>query len=75
MLKKVFIAATACLVLAVAAVSVAPAPVQAGSGCYKAAKAKYATDSKTRHAYRKACKAHYKAYAGKKHHHWFKKAS
>jgi hypothetical protein len=74
MLKKVFIAATACLVLAVAAVAVAPAPVQAGSGCYKAAKAKYGTDWKARHAYREACKGHYKVYASKKHH-WFKKAS
>jgi hypothetical protein len=53
---------------------VAPAPVQAGSGCYKAAKAKYPGDGKARHAYRKECKGHYKVYASKKHH-WFKKAS
>lgn len=72
MLKKVFIAGIAALVLSVAAVAVAPAPVQAASGCFKAAKAKYATDRKARHAYRSACKGHHKVHASKKHH-WFKK--
>jgi hypothetical protein len=72
MLKKVFIAGVAALALAVTAVAVAPAPVQAGHGCFKAAKAKYSSDRKDRHAYRKACKGHHKVHASKKHH-WFKK--
>mgnify|MGYP000423234453 CR=1 FL=1 len=37
-------------------------------------RAKFGTDYKARHAYRKECKGHYKIYASKKHH-WFKKAS
>ncbi len=62
MLKKVFLAAAAATILASAIVTMAPAPVQAGkSGCHKAAKAQYPTDRKARKAYRKACKAEYKA--------------
>ena len=62
MLKKVFLAAAAAMILAGATVTMAPAPAQAGkSGCHKAAKAKYPHDRKARKAYRKACKADFKA--------------
>jgi len=59
MLKKVFLAAAASLIVAGATMTMAPTPAQAGSGCHKAA-------SK---AERKACKAHHKAHkkAHKKH--------
>ena len=60
MLKKVFLAAAASLILAGATMTMAPIPAQAGSGCHKAATK----------AERKACKAHHKAYkkAHRKHH-------
>ena len=62
MLKKVFLAAAAATILAGATVTMAPAPAQAfKSGCHKAAKAQYPHDRKARKAYRKACKAEYKA--------------
>ena len=62
MLKRVFLAAAAATILAGATVTMAPAPAQAGkSGCHKAAKAQYPTDRKARKAFRKACKADYKA--------------
>ena len=62
MLKKVFLAAAAATILAGTAVTMAPAPAQAfKSGCHKAAKAKYPDDRKARKAFRKACKADYKA--------------
>jgi predicted metal-dependent phosphoesterase TrpH len=75
MLKKLFLAGAAALILAGATVTLAPAPVQAGhSGCLKAAKAKYPGDWKVRQAYRKECKAQYKVYStAHKTHHWFKK--
>ena len=73
MLKKVFLAAAASLVGATAAMVCAPA--MAGSGCHKAAKAAYPHDRKARHAYKKECKAHYKAWkkTHKHHHHLFGK--
>jgi hypothetical protein len=37
-------------------------PAEAASGCLKAAKAKFPGDHKSRVAYRKECRAHYKAY-------------
>jgi hypothetical protein len=62
MLKKVFLAAAAAIILAGATVTMAPAPAQAfKSGCHKAAKAKYPHDRKARKAYKKACKASFKA--------------
>jgi hypothetical protein len=76
MLKKVFLVAAASLVLAGATMTMSPAPAMAcHSGCHKAAKAKYPHNWKARHAYVKACKAHYKAWkkAHKKHHHLFGK--
>jgi hypothetical protein len=40
----------------------APAEASAGkTGCFKKAKAKYGVHLIKRHAYKKACKAHYKA--------------
>ena len=61
MLKKVFLAAAATLILAGATMTVAPTEVLAGkSGCFKKAKAKYGLHLIKRHAYKKACKAHYK---------------
>ncbi len=74
MLKKVFLAAAASLVLAGATMTVSSAPAMAcHSGCHKAAKAMYPHDRKARHAYVKHCKAKYKAWkkAHKKHHHLF----
>ncbi len=70
MLKKVFLAAAASLILAGATVTMAPAPALAGHHCHKAAKAMYPHDRKARHAFRKACHAHHKAWkkAHKKHH-------
>lgn len=63
MLKKVFLAAMVSVIMAGAAVSVAPQPAMAcKSGCWKAAKAKYPHDWKARHAFRKDCRAHYKAW-------------
>jgi hypothetical protein len=74
MLKKVFLAAAASLVL-VGATAAMSAPAMAGSGCHKAAKAAYPHDRKARHAYKKECKAHYKAWkkTHKHHHHLFGK--
>jgi hypothetical protein len=59
--KMLFAAAITGLVAGVTLPLAAPADA-APSGCLKAAKAKFATDYKARHAYRKECKAHYKAY-------------
>jgi len=71
MLKKVFLAAAASLVLVGATAAMVSAPAMAGSGCHKAAKAAYPHDRKARHAYFKHCKAAYKAWkkAHKHHHH------
>ena len=70
MLKKVFLAAAAAVILAGATVTMAPAPAQAGQcGCHKAAKAQYPHDRKARKAYKKACKAHFKAMRRPKKHH------
>jgi hypothetical protein len=71
MLKKVFLAAAASLVLAGATMTMSPAPAMAcHSGCHKAAKAMFPHDKAARHAYKKHCKAKYKAWkkAHKKHH-------
>jgi hypothetical protein len=63
MLKKVFLATAATLILASATVPVQPSPAQAKifSGCRKAAKAAYPHDRKARKHYRKVCRAHWKA--------------
>jgi hypothetical protein len=61
MLKNVFLAAVATLVLAAATVPVASTPALACHGCWKAAKAAGVKGMKARMEYRKACRAHYKA--------------
>jgi hypothetical protein len=66
MVKKVFLAAAASLIMASATMTMAPAPAMACSGCHKAAKAMYPLDRTARKAYKKHCKAYYKAH--KKHH-------
>ncbi len=62
MLKKVFLAASAAVILAGATMTIAPATVQAGHSCHKSMS-------------KKACRAHHKAYK-KSHrkHHFFKKS-
>jgi hypothetical protein len=75
MVKKLFLTvALASFLLGGVAVG-DPTPAQAShSGCMKAAKAKYPSDRKARHAYKKECKAHYKAWKkAHKKHHWFGK--
>ena len=61
MVKNVFLAAVATLVLAAATAPVGSTPAFACHGCYKAAKAAHLGTMKERRAYRKECRAHYKA--------------
>ena len=70
MLKKVFLAAAASLILAGATMTAPTAPAMACGHCHKAAKAMYPHDKAARHAYKKHCKAKHKAWkkAHKKHH-------
>ncbi len=62
MLKKVFLAAAATLLLAGATMTVQSTPAQAKSGCWKAAKAKYPGSFKARWTYRRDCRKRYRAY-------------
>jgi hypothetical protein len=62
MIKKMFFAAAMTGLVAGATLPVATSADAAPSGCLKAAKAKFPADHKSRVAYRKDCKAHYKAY-------------
>ncbi len=61
MVKKVFLAAVATLILAAAAAPVGSAPAFACHGCFKAAKSAGIKTMKERKAFRKECRAHYKA--------------
>jgi outer membrane biogenesis lipoprotein LolB len=61
MVKKVFIAAVATFVLAAATVPVGSTTAMACHGCWKAAKAAHLSTMKERHAFRKDCRAQYKA--------------
>ena len=61
MVKKVFLAAVATLLLAAATAPVGSSPAFACHGCYKAAKAAHLGTMKERRAYRMECRAHYKA--------------
>ena len=61
MVKKVFLAAVATLVLAAATAPVGSTPALACHGCYKAAKSAHLGTMKERRAFRKECRAHYKA--------------
>jgi len=63
MLKKILFAAAVTGLLAGVTIPVHTTPAEAApSGCLKAAKAKFPGDLKSRHAYRRECKAHFKAY-------------
>ena len=62
MLKKVLFAAVATGLVAATALPLQLSPAQAGSmSCKEAAKVKYPDDKKARHAFKKGCKAAYKA--------------
>jgi len=61
MLKKVFLAVAATLLLAAVTAPVSPTPAHARYGCWKAAKAAHLPKMKERMAYRKECRAHHKA--------------
>ena len=61
MLKNVFLAAAATLILAAATIPVGSTPALACHGCWKAAKASGVKGIKARHAYRKECRAHHRA--------------
>jgi hypothetical protein len=61
MLKRVILAAVATAFVAATAMPVALTPAEAATTCKQAAKAKFAGDRKARHAYKKQCKAAFKA--------------
>ena len=62
MLKRMLFAAAVTGLVAGATIPVHASAEAAPSGCFKAAKAKFQTDYKARHVYRKECKAHFRAY-------------
>ena len=63
MLKRMLFAAAITGLVAGATIPVHTTPAEAApSGCFKAAKAKFPGDHKSRVAYRKECRAHFKAY-------------
>ena len=63
MLKRILVAAAVTGLVAGAAIPVQITPAMAGhSGCREAAKAKFQGDMKAHHAFKKECKAHWKAY-------------
>jgi hypothetical protein len=63
MLKKMLFAAALTGLVAGALVPAQTSPAEAKlSGCFKAAHAKYPTDAKARHDFRKWCKAEWKKY-------------
>jgi hypothetical protein len=61
MVKKVFLAAVATLLLAAATTPVGSTAAMATHGCWKAAKAHHLATMKERHAFRKECRAHWRA--------------
>jgi pyrroline-5-carboxylate reductase len=61
MVKKIFLAAVATLILAAATATVGSTPAFACHGCHKAAKAAGLSTMKERKAFRKECRAYYKA--------------
>jgi len=63
MMKRILFAAAVTGIVAGVTIPVHTTPAEAApSGCLKAAKAKFPGDLKSRHAYRRECKAHFKAY-------------
>ena len=61
MLKKVLFAVVATGFIAALALPVHITTAEAAMTCREAAKVKFPNDLKARHAWRKACKAHWKA--------------
>ena len=61
MVKNVFLAAAATLILAAATIPVGSTSAMACHGCFKAAKAAHLSTMKKRKAFRKECRAHHKA--------------
>jgi hypothetical protein len=61
MLKKVLFSVVAIAFVAALAVPIQVAPAEAAMTCKAAAKAKFKGDLKARHAYKKECKAAFKA--------------
>jgi hypothetical protein len=61
MLKKVLLAVVATGFIAALALPVQFTPAEAAMTCKEAAKVKFPGDRKARHAYKKACKAAWKA--------------
>ena len=61
MVKKVFLAAVATVLLAAATAPVSSTSAMARYGCWKAAKAAHLATMKERRAFRKECRAHHKA--------------
>ena len=61
MLKKVLLSVVATAFVAALAIPVQLAPAEAAMTCKAAAKAKFPGDLKARHAFKKDCKAHWKA--------------
>ena len=63
MLKRIIVAAAVTGLVAAAALPVQISPAHAGkSGCAEAAKSKFPADKKAKHAFKKECKTHWKAY-------------
>jgi catabolite regulation protein CreA len=61
MLKRVILAAVATAFVTASALPVAMTPANAAMSCKQAAKARFPDDHKSRHAYKKECKAAWKA--------------
>jgi hypothetical protein len=61
MVKNIFLAAVATLILAAATMPVGSTSAMACHGCFKAAKAAHLSTMKERHAFRKECRAQHKA--------------
>ena len=61
MVKNIFLAAVAALILAAATMPVGSTSAMACHGCFKAAKAAHLSTMKERRAFRKECRAHHKA--------------
>ena len=61
MVKNIFLAAVAALILAAATMPVGSTSALACHGCFKAAKAAHLSTMKERRAFRKECRAHHKA--------------
>jgi hypothetical protein len=61
MLKKVLFSVVATAFVAALALPVQFAPAEAGMSCKAAAKAKFPSDMKARHAWKKECKAAWKS--------------